>query len=76
MALGLILLIVYVNVIYVKKGKWSFQDVMIIALSVLVSAVIFSIIQHRVFFEIVIGVIIIGLITFLIITSIKYFKKK
>lgn len=70
-ALGLIILIADITRNYFKKGKLALRDILIISACVVLSVVIFSIIQNKALFWILFVIIIAGLIGYFV-----YFIKK
>ncbi|MCE5344971.1 MAG: hypothetical protein LLG13_01620 [Bacteroidales bacterium] len=76
MILGLIIFIAYVIVSFGKKTQLTFHDIIIISVSVILAAVVFSIIHNKVIVTILVGAAVIALIAYIIHLLMKYQKKK
>jgi hypothetical protein len=74
-AIGLILLIIWITIYYGNKIKLDFSDYMTMLLSIALIALIFKFIQSRVYAEILIVSLVIGLISFFTTVIIKKIRK-
>jgi peptidoglycan/LPS O-acetylase OafA/YrhL len=74
-ALGLIILIADIIRNYFKKGKLTFRDILVISACVVLSAIIFSIVQNKTIFWILVVLIIAGLCAYLIYSIRKTVNK-
>jgi hypothetical protein len=74
-AFGLTLFIIWISIYYGSKGKLTITDILSLSFSIAFSAWIFKVIQSRLYIEILIVAMCIGLITFLSTILIRILKK-
>jgi hypothetical protein len=74
-ALGIILFIVWISILYASKDKVNLNNILMLVISIALAAFIFKFIQFRGYLEILIPALLIGLISFLITIIVTKNKK-